>query len=107
MNFISIPSRSFPPTLAFRGTGATRRTIFHGLRIISFGKTGSFSKFPLFLSKKRGGVNTAARQAGRIYPRSRALTATAGAVYDQGKPWRRVDQRGRISKRYQGPQGAT
>ena len=36
----------------------TFRNFFHGITVISFGKTGSFTKFHLFLSKKIGGVNT-------------------------------------------------
>jgi hypothetical protein len=32
--------------------------LFNGLTVISFGETGSFTKFHLFLSKKIGGVNT-------------------------------------------------
>ena len=61
---------------------------------ISFGKTGSFTKFPLFLSKKIGGVNTGGNGGRANFLRSRALTAVAGAVYDQGKPWQPGDRHG-------------
>jgi hypothetical protein len=57
--------------------------------LISLGETGGFTKFHLFLSKKRGGVNTA---GGAIFPRDRSLTAAAGAVYDQGGGGRRGGQ---------------
>jgi len=48
---------------------------------ISFGEPDGFTKFHLFLSKNRGGVNTG---GGAIFPRDLSLTAAGGAVYDQG-----------------------
>ena len=57
--------------------------------VISFGEPGGFTKFHLFLSKKRGGVNTGGEA---ISPRDRSLTAAAGAVYDQGGGGRRGGQ---------------
>ena len=52
--------------------------------LISFGETGGFTKFYLFLSKKRGGVNTC---GGAIFPRDRSLTAAGAAVYDHRRSW--------------------
>ena len=47
-----------PPPQPPEAPGAERRNFFNGITVISFSKTGSFTKFPLFLSKKIGGVNT-------------------------------------------------
>ena len=78
-----------PPSQPPKAPGAKGRNFFKALMVISFGETGGFTKFYLFLSKKRGGVNTC---GGAISPRDRSLTAAGGAVYDQGGGGRRGGQ---------------
>jgi hypothetical protein len=60
---------SVPATVG--GTGfqpVHLRNFFRGLPVIKFGETGSFTKFPLFLSKKIGGVNTGGNGGGANFP---------------------------------------
>jgi hypothetical protein len=62
MNFSRPPAVTFTP--APEVPGAKRRNRFSGLTLISFGETAIIAKFPLFLSKKRGGVNTGGNRDG-------------------------------------------